>query len=141
MTYSVRLSLICSIKDQTGLGREMGEVWTHAMGMCGSDMHVEIFFDSTEQVLPFVIFTFSAGSVSTCFFLTWIVCIHFKAVLFFTDDMPYFTEQKAGPECITQNTEKLCFLANACSLVEQSAVQRKHALLFKWRLKDVEALQ
>lgn len=30
---------------------------------------------------------------------------------------------------------------NACLLMEKSAVQRKHALLFKWQLKDVEALQ
>lgn len=85
----------------------MGEAWTHAKSMCGSDVHVEIFFDSTEEVVPFVIVTSFAGSLSI-FSSTWNVCIRSKAVLFllfFTDDMPYFTEQKTGPECIKQNTK------------------------------------
>lgn len=42
-------------------------------------------------------------------FFNMLVCIRSKAVLFFlfffTDDMPYFTEQKIGPECIIQNTK------------------------------------
>lgn len=111
VTCCVRLSLIVSMKDQTGLGREIegSVVWTHAKRMCGSDAHVEMFFESTEQVVPFVIFTSSEGRVF--FSLPRDVCIRFKAFSPpfppYTDDMPYFTEQKTGPECIIQNTNNL----------------------------------
>lgn len=97
------------MKDQTGLGREIegSVVWTHAKRMCGSDAHVEMFFESTEQVVPFVIFTSSAGRFFFPFRGMSASALKLPPPPPYTDDMPYFTEQKTGPECIIQNTNNL----------------------------------